>query len=57
MRGIWVRHAGGGVPGEGELGKGRAVILPSFLHEILGKGMPWQSHDNLAVCPSLTVRV
>lgn len=43
--------------GEGELDKGRAAILPSFLHEILGKGMPWQSHDNLAVCPSLTVRV
>lgn len=39
------------------LGEVRAAILPSFLHEILGNGTPWQSHDSLAVCPSLTVRV
>lgn len=46
VRGCWVRGHWLGV-----------AILPSFLHEILGKGMPWQSHDSLAVCPSVTVRV
>lgn len=40
-----------------EGGWARAAILPSFLQEILGKGMPQHSQDSLAGYPLVTVRV